>query len=584
MKLKLMQKLTMAAIATFLLAPVYGTVTGPGTISSLSANALDRSGYLAVLGSNFGGSGQVLIDGISAPVARWESTRIVAYVPETARLTTVPVQVVNESSQSSNTVNLTVIPRVANGRVKWRFQAASDYILQRPAVGPDGTIVVHDSSGNVYALRPDGGLKWIFTTRIFAAGPPSIGLDGTVYVADSSTITAIKPNGSLKWTFTEPPGGQGVIAGPTVGPDGNIYAVTDIGGLGALALSPAGQLLWSNTGDPVMAEQGQLGVEMSFGPSHLGGAVDQFYVTFDDFGSSERDHMYAFRLTGEQVWTIPLFMTKDTSGMMQQQRPIVGTDGTVFLSASVATGGNWSLNAFDPANGTLLRNYFPSPGLGMSVPTVGPDGAVYFGQSLSYLQAVSRDFIPKWTFFDGSILSYPVVSPANDIVFTGGAPNYGVPGFVRAFSTSSGQLLWSLDLGVENGGNQNMQSIPRFTLDGSTVYFGTVILGGTGSPFCFLYAVDATSSGGGIPCEDLLSFQARCQSNGSAHRLQAKLTLTDTSHSGEQVIITVDGHPFTVTINGNQAQLSLNNPAPGQHTIVLTDPAGCFPSRMPSCQ
>ena len=52
---------------------------------------------------------------------------------------------------------------------------------------------------------------------------------------------------------------------------------------------------------------------------------------------------------------------------MQQQRPIVGSDGTVFLSATVATGGNWSLNAFDPANGTLLRNYFPSPGLGMWV-------------------------------------------------------------------------------------------------------------------------------------------------------------------------------------------------------------------------
>ena len=335
-------------------------------------------------------------------------------------------------------------------------------------------------------------MRWIFKTRVFAAGPPSIGPDNTVYVADSSTITAINRNGSLKWTFTEPPGGQGVIAGPTVGPDGNIYAVTDIGGLGALALSPAGQLLWSNTGDPVMAEQGQLGVEMSFGPSHPGGAVDQFYVTFDDFGSSERNHMYAFRLTGEQVWTIPLFMTK--SDMMQQERPIVGPDGTVFLSASVPTGGNWSLNAFDPASGTLLRSYFPSPGLSISVPTVGPDGRVYFGQSLSYLQGVTGDFVPLWTFFDGSILSYPVVSPANDIVFTGGAPNFGVPGFVRAFSTSSGQLLWSLDLGVENGGNQNMQSIPRFTPDGSTVYFGTSI---PGSAFCFLYAVDATSSTSG---------------------------------------------------------------------------------------
>ena len=120
MKLKLMQKLTMAAVATFLLAPVYGTVTGPGTISSLSANTLDRSGYLEILGSNFGGSGQVLIDGISAPVASWESTRIVAYVPETARLTTVPVQVVNDSGQPSNTLNLTVTARVA----KWSREMA----------------------------------------------------------------------------------------------------------------------------------------------------------------------------------------------------------------------------------------------------------------------------------------------------------------------------------------------------------------------------------------------------------------------------------------------------------------------------
>ena len=236
--------------------------------------------------------------------------------------------------------------------------------------------------------------------------------------------------------------------------------------------------------------------------------------------------MYAFSLTGEQAWTIPLFMTKDTSGMMQQQRPIVGPDGTVFLSATVATGGNWSLNAFDPASGALLRSYFPGPGLGMSVPTVGPDGRVYFGQSLSYLQGVTGDFVPLWTFFDGSILSYPVVSPANDIVFTGGAPNYGVPGFVRAFSTSSGQLLWSLDLGVENGGNQNMESIPRFTPDGSTVYFGTVILGGTGSTFCFLYAVDATSSTSGTLLRST-SINLSAKTQGDQVKVKGLVTVKD---------------------------------------------------------
>jgi hypothetical protein len=47
--------------------------------------------------------------------------------------------------------------------------------------------------------------------------------------------------------------GQGVIAGPTVGPDGNVYVISDYGGLGAFALSPAGQLLWSNSGNPTFS-------------------------------------------------------------------------------------------------------------------------------------------------------------------------------------------------------------------------------------------------------------------------------------------------------------------------------------------
>ena len=74
----------------------------------------------------------------------------------------------------------------------------------------------------------------------------------------------------------------------------------------------------------------------------------------------------------------------------------------------------------------------------------------------------------------------------------------------------------------------------------------------------------------------------RCKSGGGGNKLQAKLTLTDTSH-WEQVTITVDGDPTPVTINGNKAQLSINNPAPGEHTVVLTDPAGCFPPMVPSC-
>jgi len=82
----------------------------------------------------------------------------------------------------------------------------------------------------------------------------------------------------------------------------------------------------------------------------------------------------------------------------------------------------------------------------------------------------------------------------------------------------------------------------------------------------------------------LVSFQARCKHTVNGDKLQAKLTLTDTSHSGQQVTITVDGNPHFVTINGNKAQLQINNEPLGQHTVTLTNPAGCFAPVITNCQ
>src|SRR5438552_1374924 len=87
----------------------------------------------------------------------------------------------------------------------------------------------------------------------------------------------------------------------------------------------------------------------------------------------------------------------------------------------------------------------------------------------------------------------------------------------------------------------------------------------------------------GIPCGDLVSFQARCKHTPNGNKLQARVTLTDTSHSGEQVTITVDGNPNSVTINGNTATLQINNEPLGQHTVELTDPAGCFAPVITKC-
>src|SRR5690348_15338966 len=83
------------------IAPLQGapgqTQVGPAQITALSASSVDRSGYLEITGTIFGATGTTLIGGVTAPIADWQNTKIVAYVPEAAALGASTVQVTNDS-------------------------------------------------------------------------------------------------------------------------------------------------------------------------------------------------------------------------------------------------------------------------------------------------------------------------------------------------------------------------------------------------------------------------------------------------------------------------------------------------------
>lgn len=370
------------------------------------------------------------------------------------------------------------VPGASSGVVKWRFQVSGQYVLNRPAVGPDGGVVVASSSGDVYSLTAEGALRWVVPSA-GSYGGPSIGADGTTYVASGSTITAIVPDGSVRWTYTEPTTGQGVIAGPTVGPDGNIYVISDYGGLGAFALSPAGQLLWSNPGTPTFSEYGQLGAEIVFGPGGL-------YAAFDEYGVAPST-MFGLSLGGTQQWARAIGGSDDMF-MQQQRQPAIGADGSLYLSAMGGANG-WGLRRVDPSSGDVLWNYSPWPSNGMSPPSVGPDGSVYFSRSLAYLESVTPNGQSRWAFSDGGIVDHPAVSPDGSIVVAGNRPNFGEPGSARGWNASTGALAWQVDLPSENGGYQIVYTQPRFSADSRTAYFGTAILAG-GDDYSYLYAVD----------------------------------------------------------------------------------------------
>jgi hypothetical protein len=447
---------------------LYGTVTGAGTVERLSATTLPRSGFLEVFGSNFGTDGQVLIGGIVAPVSSWSSTRVVAYVPETAPLASLPVQVVTPAG-SSNAMPLTVTARPpADGRVNWRFRMDGAYSMVSPAIGPDRTIYAVDVFDHLYALAPDGGLKWV----VRGAGSKGVGVgaDGTIYTATENDIKAFNADGSRKWTFVQNPRAF-VCIGVSVGPDGNIYSV-GTQGMGVFSLTTGGQLRWA-VPEPYSRPIVDY-ADIVFGPN---GSDHQLY-----FGAN--NHTRALRLDGTPVFTL--------GGAF---RPAIGPDGSVHSPFA----------AYTP-NGSAIWNFVsPYPMNTRSAPAVGSDGTHYVVQNLIQLFALSPSGTQRWHVTLSNNMDYPVVDPTNTLVVMGGSNTLNMPGSIKAVSTSSGRDVWTVTLPAEDptvynsgagtyGWNQFTSARGVFTPDGSTVYYNTATAtGDNNTSRSFIYSI-ATGS------------------------------------------------------------------------------------------
>jgi hypothetical protein len=458
MKTKSLSSLLLTLVLALFLLALNSTavVAGAVQITGLSDTTLARSGRLRIFGTGFGADGQMLIDGKPAPIADWTDTLIVAYVPETTQLGSVTVQVIN-SGGSSNTVNLTVTTRQSDDRVKWRFQHSGSYTVVRPAVAPDGTIYAVDVDHHLYALNPDGGLKWL----VRGAGNKgvTVGADGTVYTGSESAIKAFNPNGTLKWTFVQNPMAF-ILLGPNVGPDGNIYAVAT-SGIGIFSLTPSGVLRWTQ---PEVYDRRIVDYqEVVFGPN---GADQQMYFLANN-------HLKGLRLDGSLVFT-------NTSTGNQ---PATGPDGTVYSTYT-------ALGAYTPS-GTVKWSFTGMINNAATAPDVGPDGVVYFVHNLSTLYAVNPNGTQRWKVITSEIMEDPIVHPSNSMLVMGGIPTYGVSGFFKAVSTASSGELWRVTLAPENGGNLVPDSRPRFAPNGQTVYITAQVLGGDPSnEYGYVYALD----------------------------------------------------------------------------------------------
>lgn len=486
---------------------LYGTTSGPGNITALSATTLERSGYLEITGTNFGSDATVLIDGVSAPVADWLSTKIVCYVPESTRLATVPVQVVNTSGLPSNTMNLTVTARQAAGKVDWRFRQNGPYSIVRPVIGPDGTVYSIDVFFHLYALTPDGGLKWL----VRGAGNKgvAVGADGVIYVGSESDIKAYNSDGTLKWTFVQNPRAF-ILVGLSVGPDGNIYAVATQG-MGVFSLTPSGTLRWQTPEAyaRLIVDYG----EIVFGQN---GSTQQLYFYANN-------HLRALKLDGTSVFTI--------TGTFGQ--PAVAPDGSIHNSFS----------AYSPAGSLLWTFHSPYSYNLSSPPDIGSDGTHYFVQNTAEEFALNTSGSQKWHLTLMDYVQGPIVDPQNTQLILGSATTLNNPGYIISTSAQDGHELWRVNLPAEVGFNQSTDTRARFVPDGLTAYIITyTATGDNNTSRSFLYSLDTATEGSPTPtptpAATLRSTSITLTAKGSATvTVTAKITVQDSTGKGVSGVV-----------------------------------------------
>jgi hypothetical protein len=567
----------------------------PPVIAQISKTALPQAGRLKITGTNFGsaqGSGAVRINGATAPVSNWTETSITAYVSDASTLGAGSVEVITAGG-TSNAKPFTVRARPqAFGRVQWRFQADDLYIEGRPAVGTDGTIYAAGVGGHLYALTPNGGLKWIFRGKFPVVQSVSVGADNTAYFAGGNVVYAVNADGSLKWQIVNSSGGA-FVAGPNVGPDGNVYAVANLADpnnlqLGAITISPAGQILQNRPGYTEPRTGSLFNREIVFGSNqfYFGGLNN---VPFNTGG------LEVFQLGGNYRFTI------SAAGGRQ---PAIAPDGTIYAVRGGNTGTPERLGAFSPADGSLLRTILPVETY-LGHPDIGADGTIYITHNLSVISGYTPTGANLWNFNPGGITGNAIVNPQNTIVTAGGY-EIGAPGFIYGLS-NTGQSIWTINLPAENGNYVRTISRARFTPDGETVYYGTDVNDYANDIYSYLYAVSTSPN---LPCSTgITPDSASYQYNGGSGNITIAsvnstcqwtaasnvnwITVYNASGSGSGNIaytvtanpnfaprtgtITVGGQTFTVTQGARTttANVNLTYPAAGD---IYTLPTNLFVS------
>jgi large repetitive protein len=259
------------------------------------------------------------------------------------------------------------------GEVVWSIGLGAGRLTSSPTIGPDGTIYAISGTGWLFAVSPEGQVRWSCETGISLKAAPALSPDGsTVYVSSmNGMLYAVgvprSPDTSAKvrWTFafadypgrtpqvtgaSPPAGANGIGSGasPTVAPDGMVYVGANNSNF--YALTPDGKLLWLYE-----AEREIAGI---WSTAALSDDASMLY-----FGAN-KGGMYALnRADGSVQWRYPI-----TSSIYNS--PALDVDGVVYTGSTVG-----HVYALDGHSGRVIFDYDAGVPI-WTAPAVRTDGSL----------------------------------------------------------------------------------------------------------------------------------------------------------------------------------------------------------------